>query len=90
MFTGVCLSTGVPAAGGSGPRGCLLLGEGPAPGGGGCLLRGVPAPGGLVRGVWSPPGTPGYCCGQYASYWNAFLFQKYLLVSNDLFALFGP
>ena len=25
-----------------------------------------------------PPGTDGYCCGWYASYWNAFLFHKHL------------
>ena len=25
-----------------------------------------------------PPGTDGYCCGRYASYWNAFLFHKRL------------
>ena len=63
--------------------GCLLLGGGawsgggvPAPGGvcsggawsRGCLLGWVPGLGGLL------PGGPGYCCGRYASYWNAFLF----------------
>ena len=50
---------------------------------GGCLLGGgvglvwgvwswgcVPGPGG--GGWWRPP--DGYCCGRYASYWNAFLF----------------
>ena len=45
---------------------------------------GVPAPwGGLVRGRESGPERgerlverppDGYCCGRYASYWNAFLF----------------
>ena len=35
----------------------------------GCLLGGVPGPGG-----GDPSVTDGYCCGQYASYWNAFLF----------------
>ena len=78
LFTG-----GVP-----GPRGCLLWG---VPGPGGCMLWGVPAPGGawsggcLVRGMpalegacsrdawWRPP--DGYCCRQYASYWNAFLLH---------------
>ena len=25
-------------------------------------------------GPGSPPGADGYCCGRYASYWNAFLF----------------
>ena len=47
---------------------------------------GVPAPSGVTSsgrsapgGVCSPGRTPpieadGYCCGRYASYWNAFLF----------------
>ena len=25
----------------------------------------------------SPPGADGYCCGWYASYWNAFLFSMH-------------
>ena len=25
-------------------------------------------------GLGTPPGADGYCCGRYASYWNAFLF----------------
>ena len=47
---------------------------------GGAALGGVPAPGGWVclcacsRGSPHPPPPDGYCCGQYASYWNAFLF----------------
>ena len=46
-------------------RGGLLPGR--------CLLPGgVPAWG----GVWRPPGADGYCCGRYASYWNAFLFNR--------------
>ena len=60
---------GVSAPGGcvSAPGGCLLPGSVCSKGGvcsGGCLLGG-----GLVE-------TPrdGYCCGRYASYWNAFLF----------------
>ena len=76
MFTGVFLSTGgVPAPGGlfwgvwSG--GCLLpVGSGPGDAcSGGCLLQGRC----LLRGGawWRPP--DGYCCGRYASYWNAFL-----------------
>ena len=56
--------------------GCLVLGGEPGPGGGclvpggRCLVLGGPGPGGLVE-------TPrdGYCCGRYASYWNAFLFM---------------
>ena len=37
-------------------------------------MGGVPAPGGV------PGGDPldGYCCGQYASYWNAFLLTYFL------------
>ena len=86
VFTGVCDSVngglGVPPPGGGGllwgvfcsggclfPGGCLLWGV--SAGGvsaprGGCLL-----PGGLVETPWD-----GYCCGWYASYWNAFLFQN--------------
>ena len=46
---------------------------------------GVPAPGeGACSGggVWRPPPRDGYCCGRYASYWNAFLFTT---VVNDLY-----
>ena len=39
---------------------------------GGCLV-----PGGVCG---DPPPRDGYCCGRYASYWNAFLFSSY--VSN--------
>ena len=42
---------------------------------GGLLLGGCLVPGGLLSGrclVETPP--DGYCCGRYASYWNAFLF----------------
>ena len=45
----------------------------PTPGGGGLLLGG----GCLVPG-WGEVETPprdGCCCGRYASYWNAFLFD---------------
>ena len=72
VFTGVCLSTGeVP-----GPEGVEGV---PAPGRGACSGGGVPAPGGLVWGV--PGGDPpdGYCCGRYASYWNAFLFLYWII-----------
>ena len=59
---------------------CLVLGG---------LLRGglLQEASALGRGVWSqgglypsmhwgrpPPRRDGYCCGRYASYWNAFLF----------------
>ena len=66
-----------PRGGGSRGWGVVLGGWGvSAPGGvsgpGGCLVVG--------DGVWSwgPGGYPpqdGYCCGRYASYWNAFLFE---------------
>ena len=75
MFTGVCLSTGGCACSGGVsapvvpvPGECLLPG--------GCLLWG----GGLVE---TPDPPDGYCCGQYASYWNAFLFSH--LFSEILF-----
>ena len=55
---------------------CLSGGKGPGPGG--VPGPGVPAPRGcLVPGgclVETPPRRDGYCCGRYASYWNAFLF----------------
>ena len=52
-------------------RGGLVLG--------GACSRGVPAPGGVWSGgcpVKTPaPSRDSYCCGWYASYLNAFLFQ---------------
>ena len=71
-----------------GPGGCLVLrgawswegawsrgawswgvpGLGGVPGPRGCLV-----PGGLPGG--DPPPPDGYCCGRYASCWNAFLFE---------------
>ena len=63
------------------PRGCLLWGGVPGPRG--CLLQG----GACSEGVWfwgdawwRPP--EGYCCGWYASYWNAFLFGNYLFLNS--------
>ena len=44
------------------------------PGGWGCLLPGVPG--------GDPP--DGYCCGRYASYWNAFLFRNIVTVYHNL------
>ena len=35
---------------------------------------GAPAPGGVETPP--PPKADGYCCGRYASYWNAFLFNN--------------
>ena len=83
LFTGEggCLVLGGAWSGGSGPRGAWS-GAGAWSGGdlvlGGMLKgrvwsRGVPAPRG--PGGDSPDG---YCCGRYASYWNAFLL--YILV----------
>ena len=74
LFTGgVSAAGGVPAPGGVSALGDLL------PGGvcsGGCLLLG----GGGV----DPP-RDGYCCGQYASYVNAFLFRnrRHKMYSNQ-------
>ena len=60
-------SRGVPGLGGVCSGGHLVWGVVPGPGG-------VSAPGG-----WGgcPVETPqdSYCCGRYASYWNAFLFD---------------
>ena len=70
-FTSVCLSTGGGGRWGSAPGRCLVLGV--------CLvLGGVPGRGWGV-GITActevdPPGRDGYCCGRYASCWNAFLF----------------
>ena len=58
---GVC-SQGVPDPGGSAPRGSVLWGvcsQGVCSGRG-CLVETAP--------------RDGYCCGRYASYWNAFMF----------------
>ena len=55
--------------------------EGDLAGGGACSGRvcsrggGACSWGGSARGgVWRSP-RDGYCCGRYASYWNAFLFS---------------
>ena len=62
-----CIAGGIPAclAGG-----CLLLG--------GLLWGEVCSWGGAWSwgwGVWWRPPSDGYCCGRYASYWNAFLLS---------------
>ena len=66
----LCFYTCVSVHGGGGwcllqggllPEGCLLPG--------GACFQGGSAPG--VE-VWRPP-HDGYCCGRYASHWNAFL-----------------
>ena len=76
-----CLATGLQGRG----WGCLvqggLLPGGSAPGGScrGCLVGGCLVGGCLVGGLlWgalrqTPPHVrDGYCCGRYASHWNAF------------------
>ena len=67
LFTGGAWSwgRGVPGRRGAWSRGLLP---------GGCLL--------LEGGAWSGGGGSapgGYCCGRYASYWNAFLFFVFFL-----------
>ena len=64
-------------------------------GGEGVCSREVSAPGGVcsVGGVCSggcllcteaaPPGRDDYCCGRYASYWNAFLYSFTLEATCD-------
>ena len=84
LFTGgVPGLGGVCALGGAWSLGVHGLGVS-APGGawsqGGCLVE-IPltaTPGGcLVPGgvCWTPHPPMGYCCGRYASYWNAFLLK---------------
>ena len=70
IFTGVCDSVhggGVPAPG------CLLWG---VPASGGTFSQGGSAPEGVCS-LGVPGGDPrdGHCCGQYASYRNAFLLS---------------
>ena len=82
------------------PRGEVEGSPGPCPGGrlrglaGGVsrsTARGGPGPGlgGLYPSMhWSRYSADGYCCRQYASYWNAFLFHvqrdlKFLIPSPD-------
>ena len=66
----------------------------PKPGGGdsapgAACSRGVPAPGGcrLQGCVWRLPPRDGYCCGRYASYWNAFLFALTCVPVQHLFII---
>ena len=74
-----CIAGGILAclaAGGCLLPGGLLWGV-PAPGEG--VYSGGSAPGGYAlggicsRGGWWRPPPDGYCCGRYASHWNAFL-----------------
>ena len=76
VFIGVCLSTGgclVPE--GAWSQGGCLVGGGVWSGGGGLVSQHV-----LRQTI---PGRDGYYCGQYTSYWNAFLF----LVNVHTFAM---
>ena len=87
---------GCLVSGGTWFQGCLVLGvcsrEGSALGG-----WGVPGPrGSPPRGFVSehalrqtplsgdPPGRDSYCCGQYASYWNAFLLVRHFKAETRL------
>ena len=47
---------------------------------GGCLVRG-----GVPDGDPRPPN--GYCCGRYASYWNAFLFVSMFASNFDIVSM---
>ena len=73
------LSTGGRGSPGPHPRGKL---RGLANGGGlQAHTRGVPRPiwGGVSQhALRQTPPVDGYCCRQYASYWNAFLFNDQL------------
>ena len=62
---------GVSSWGGAWSQGGLLLGGGLVPGG---LLQG---------GAWWRPPPDGYCCGQYASYWNVFLYKQMFLFRQE-------
>ena len=68
-----CIAGGIPACLAAGLRGVPALGGACSQGG---LLRGGSAPGEVLGGDHT---RHGYCCGQYASYWNAFLLLMALL-----------
>ena len=51
--------------------GTLLRADTPPPGSGTPLEADLPGPGTPLGA--DPPPADGYCCGEYASYWNAFL-----------------
>ena len=49
--------------------------------------RGVPGPGGVPApggGCLVETSRDGYCCGRYASYWNAFLFVSMMVKVQSL------
>ena len=67
------------------PRKCLPGGGVSRPRPGGFQAQGVsrPRPGGCVSQHalrQTPPPADGYCCGRYASYWNAFLLLIQLFI----------
>ena len=70
-----CLPRGVSAWGVSAclPGGCLPRGCLPR----GCLPRGCLPKGYLLGGCLPPPHRDGHWSGQYATYWNAFLFHVF-------------
>ena len=43
-----------------------------------------PEPGTLPPDQTPPPAADSYCCGRYASYWNAFLFTSILRIKISL------
>ena len=65
LFTG---GSGIPACIAGGIPACLAAGSACSGGRGGGLLLGGACFGGCLL-----PKADGYCCGRYASYWNAFL-----------------
>ena len=68
LFTGGCASSGGMCA--SSSRDAFSR-RGVLPPAGVCFLKGVPG---------GDPPRDGYCCVQYASYWNAFLY--FVLISH--------
>ena len=52
---------------------------------GGCLLPGGRVSQHTLRQTPPPPGRDGHCCGRYASYWNAFLFNNLFAAVNQVF-----
>ena len=76
-----CIAGGIPACIAVGIPACLAAGGAWS---GGSALGGAWSEGGLLRGGGgsSPGGDPpdGYCCGRYASYWNALFFVPDIIV----------
>ena len=75
--------------GGACSGGCMVLGR---HGHGGCMvLGGVNGPGGMhgpggrvLGGLVETTSPDGYCCGRYASYWNAFLLVFLMKGNGDV------